>query len=406
MPVGLESGDRNFLIVSGASLAALTAATLVLAPPPAERPEGFTSSYSTATGGSNAAYLLLGDLGYSVERWSRSPAELPRDGSAVVVLADPVFPASSDERAALRQFAVAGGRLVVTGASGAALLGETGVKAGRDSPDWRRFPAESPSPITRGAPEIAMTTGVRWTDSAPDHLRLYGDSGGATVVSFPIGRGIIVWWADSGPLTNSGLTEASNLGLFLNSVGPQISPGRRQRTALESPAPVIRPTRVLWDEYFHGERLGFWSYLGKTPVPWLLVQLALVFAGIIFSYGRRSGPLRPPAQESRLSPLEFVETLGDLYQRKGAAAGALEIAYQRFRSQLARRLGASSGAQARELYRGARERLGWTVPGLWETLQACEQGVTDAHLSNARSLSLIQDLHDYSRRLGLSRGTL
>jgi hypothetical protein len=402
MPVGLESGDRKFLIVAAALLVALTVATMLLEPPPAERP-GFPSSYSTADEGSKAAYLLLGDLGYRVERWNQSPTELPAGGNTVVVLADPLLPSSSEERFALRQFVSAGGRLLVTGAAGASLLGESGVKEQNGVfATWRRFPAELPSPITRGAPEIAMKTGVRWTALHPDHLRLYGAADGALAVSFSLGRGIIVWWADSGPLTNAGLTEASNLRLFLNSVGPQPT---RVASQGASATPQFPPTRVLWDEYFHGERLGFWSYLGKTPVPWYLLQLALVFAGIVFTYGRRSGPLRPLTQESRLSPLEFVETLGDLYQRKGAAAGALEIAYQRFRGRLARRLGTPPTATSQELYRGARDRLGWTVPGLWETLQACDLGVSDARLSNAQSLHLIQDLHDYSRRLGLERAS-
>lgn len=387
MPVGLEASDRKFLIVSAALLVALTAATLALEPPPAEKHPGFASSYSTAAEGGKAAYLLLGQLGYQVERWNRSPTDLPSGENIVVVLADPLLPASSDERAALREFVSSGGRLLVTGVTGAALLGEPGVKApAGDSSAWGRFPAELPSPITRGAPEIAMKTGVRWATLRAGQLRLYGDNRGASAVSFSLGRGIIVWWAESGPLSNSGLTEASNLRLFLNSVGQQ-----------------PRSTRVLWDEYFHGERLGFGSYLGKTPVPWFLLQLSLVFAGIVFTYGRRSGPLRPLTRESRLSPLEFVETLGDLYHAKGAAAGALEIAYQRFRAGLARRVGAPPTARTEDLYRGVRERLGWTVPGLWETFQACERGVNDARLGNARSLHLIQELYDYSRRLGLEQ---
>jgi len=405
MPVGLESGDRKFLIVSAALLVALTGATLLLEPPPEERSAGFPSSYSTAAGGGKAAYLLLGDLGYHVERWNQSPTDLPAGGDAVLVLANPLLPASSEERLALRQFVSAGGRLLVTGALGASLLGESGVKPRQGLfSSWRRFSAEPPSPLTRGAPEIAMRTGVRWPTLRSDQLRLYGDADGASVVSMALGRGMIVWWADSGPLTNSGLTESSNLSLFLNSVGPQISPLAWQGTPPKTAAGRV-PTRVLWDEYFHGERVGLWSYLGRTPVPWFLLQLGLVFAGVIFSYGRRSGPLRPLVQESRLSPLEFVQTLGELYQRKGAAAGALEIAYQRFRDQLARRLGASPRAKPEELYRGARERLGWATPGLWETLQACELGVKDARLKNTRSLQLIQDLYDYGRRLGLEKGT-
>ena len=38
-----------------------------------------------------------------------------------------------------------------------------------------------------------------------------------------------------------------------------------------------------------------------------------------------------PAVASRLSPIEFVETVGDLYALKDAATAALETAVHRFR---------------------------------------------------------------------------
>ena len=113
--------------------------------------------------------------------------------------------------------------------------------------------------------------------------------------------------------------------------------------------------------------------------------------------------MRPLGKESRLSPLEFVETLGDLYQRKGGTSEALAVAYHRFRFMLLKRLGLPPAASAQDIQRGVRERLGWTTPGFSETLQRCELGVKDKSLSGARSLQLIQELHDYSRRFGLSR---
>lgn len=394
MPARLESGDRKFLMVSGALLIALTVAALVLEPPRAEPSKGFPSSYSSGADGSKAAYLLLGDLGYRVERWSRPPTELAAPTNTVLVLAEPVFPSSSDERFALRRFVSAGGRLLLTGPQAASLLGGVGPKTldGPFAPP-QTFTAEAPSPVTLGAPTVAMKTRVRWATQEPGQLRLYGDKDGATVVSIPLGRGLIIWWADPGPLTNSGLIQASNLRLFLNSVEPQPAAAG----SVSGPHAV----RVLWDEYFHGERLGLWSYLGKTPLPWFMLQLALVFLGIIVTFGRRSGPVRSLMPQSRLSPLEFVQALGGLYQRKGAAAGAVEIAYRRFQDQLSRRLGAPASASSEALYRGIHDRLGWTVPGLWETLQACERAVNDARLGNSRSLQLIQELYDHSHRLGL-----
>ncbi len=136
------------------------------------------------------------------------------------------------------------------------------------------------------------------------------------------------------------------------------------------------------------------------------MQLCGLLAAALLTFGRHSGPVRTLRQESRLSPLEFVETLGDLYQRKRAAAGALEIAYHRFRFLLLRRLGLPSTATLQEISRGVRERLGWTVPGFWETLQRCERGVKSQELTDAQSMQLIQELHDYSRRFGLAKSEI
>jgi len=385
MPAGLERGDRTFLIAAAVALAALTAAALVLEPGK-EPPERYPSSYTTGNAGAKAAYTLLETLGYRVERWNRPPGELPARGGVVLVLADPALAASAEERNALRTFVVRGGSVLATGAAGAELLNESGPAEVHASFDWQSLKAEAPSPLTLGAPEVSMQGAIRWAHPRPGVLRCYGDAEGAAVAELALGQGSIVWWADSSPLTNYGITRASNLALLLNSV-------RAPRGA--------QPTEVLWDEYFHGDRRGFWSYVGGTPAPWLLLQLGVVFAAVLLSSARRSGPVRALPRASRMSPLEFVETQGDLYRRKGAAGAALGVVYQRFRFLLARRLGLQPSAAAQDLFRSARERLGWRVPGLWETIRQCELASNDAALGDVRALHLIQELHDYTRRLGL-----
>jgi hypothetical protein len=407
MPLALEPSDRKFLLTSGAILVALTVVALLSGSPSGGEPAGSVSSYSAASDGSKAAYTLLEELGYRVERWSQPPTELPESGNVVLIMADPFVTASAEESSALVGFVRNGGRIVVTGLEGARILGENGPGEGiRRAFGWKRFPAEVPSPVCANAPGISMPGNNRWSKLRPDQLRCYGDGQGAAVVQTQLGNGEIIWWADSAPLTNYGLTQASNLTLFLNSVGP-VAPsrprGQQTGSPKESDRASLQRAHVLWDEYYHGDRAGLWSYLGRTPIPWFLMQLAVVFAATLFTYGRRAGPIRALRQESRLSPLEFVETLGDLYWRKGYSAGALEVAYQRFRSLVRRRLGLPSSASTEELYRGVRDQLGWTVPGFWQALQRCERGVRDSDLGDVQSLYLIQELYDYSRRLGLQR---
>lgn len=387
MRVPLEPGDRKLLIVSGTLFAVLTVAATVLSPPAETSSTGLPTSYSTASHGAKAAYLLLGEMGYRVERWAAPPQELPGQPQDVtLVLAGPVIPPSSEEQVGLRAFIYAGGRVLATGGFAAHLLPQSDAHAlKRLYPEPKPCPARLPGPLSRHAPVILMDGNTRWTPSRPHHLAYYGDEDGATVVHYRLGKGEVIWWADSLPLENNGLKQASNLNLFLNSFGP---PGS---------------SRVLWDEYYHGQRPGFWSYISRTPVPWSGLQFAALALALLLTFGRRHGPLRPARTTGiRLSPLEFVETVGELYGRKRAAAGALEIAYHRFRFLLLRRLGLPDTATPGEVGRGVRERLGWKTPGLEETLQKSEQAVKSRSLRETEALRLVQELHDYAGRLRLA----
>src|SRR5262249_9128229 len=141
------------------------------------------------------------------------------------------------------------------------------------------------------------------------------------VVTMSVGKGTVIWWAESFPMTNGGLRSADNATLFLNSVGAQ-----KEQT-------------IYWDEYFHGVQSSLWAYVGKTPVPWGIAQLGILFVAILLTHSRRNGPIRLPQGTSRLSPLEFVETLGDLYHEAHAGTAAVRIFSERLRFQLIRTLG-------------------------------------------------------------------
>jgi hypothetical protein len=388
----IEPGDRKFLIAAGALFLGVTLAA-ALAPPEEKGPQ-LASSYSPASRGAKAAYTLLAELGYPIERWSRPPADLPaRPAGVVLVLADSLLPPSAEDRVDLVNFVRRGGRVLVTGAEGAAIFGEQHLLPRlKTVGEWQRFKAELPAPVTAGAPEIAMASSVRWPPTLAKQQGYFGDRDGETVIGYALGPGEVIWWASASPLTNYGLSQASNLPLLFNSLGVSGAPVGRHG---------VRPARILWDEYFHGDRLSLSSYLGRTPVPWALLQGALVLAAALATFGRRYGPLRPMQVKSRLSPLEFVEALGDLYQRQGAASGALETAYRRFRIRFTQRLGMPASASAAALFKASRGRLGWTVPGFWETLQRCERGVRNADLSDSEALHLVRELHDYARRLKL-----
>jgi len=99
-----------------------------------------------------------------------------------------------------------------------------------------------------------------------------------------------------------------------------------------------------------------------------LAQVAILGLIVFFTFGRRSGPVMLPPVVSRLSPLEFVDTLGGLYERAGAEPAVVGFVYQRFRATLSRQLRLSSSASDAELADAVQGRLGWKESGLKSTM--------------------------------------
>ena len=384
MPDRLTRGDRKLLLAAGAASLVLVVLTVVLGPRDAVE---VPTTYSAASSGAKAAFLLLRASGYSVMRWERSLRDLPDDPNATLILAEPQAMPTSDERAALEAFVERGGRAIVTGLAGAYFLRQHPI-----SPDpiagltWKRIASRSPSAITRAAPEITLAPQAYWDVEAAG-LPLYGDDLDAEkvrVVKYGAGRGEALWWASATPLTNAGLSEPGNLEFFLACVGTS-------------------SRAVLWDEYFHGHREAAPASSADLPFTWLGVQLALAVIAVLLTYSRRSGPIVTPAPENRLSPLEFVRTLGSLYQRARAASVAVDIAYQRFRYRLARRLGLASTAPADDLQRAVQDRWNLDDPAFGDLLRACESARDDPRLTPADALKLTRSLGGYAVKLDLFR---
>jgi hypothetical protein len=388
MPQRLDNADRKLLIGAGVLLVGLIVVSGALAPSRNGGGTSFPSSYSNSWGGAKAAFLLLQESGYKVQRWELSPTELDEDSAhEVLVFADPLMPPTSEEKSRILGFLQNGGRVVATGFGAASLLPEAESFAPADElEDKVKFPALLPSPLIADAPEITMAPPKDWKPARVSHLVVYGNKDTAAVITYHIGKGQVIWWGSETPLTNRGIREPGNLALFLNSAAP--SPGKR----------------ILWDEYFHGARGSLWSYFVKTPLPWGLVQVGLVFVAVLATHSRRNGPIRMPAKPSRLSPLEFVETLGDLYSSAHAGSAAVQILYQRLCFLLTRQLGLPANATTAELARSASQALAWPEAGIRETLQQAERTATSGQqLNDEEALPLVQELFDYTARLEMKR---
>jgi hypothetical protein len=395
MPSTLDPGDRNLLLIAGGILLILIAVTVLLAPPPEEAEgTGSATTYSTGKNGAQAAYLLLKELGYRSERWEKSPLELPSDASGnILVFARPTDFPDKKERAALLDFVRAGGWIIYAGEVPYLFL-EAGAVT---PPSFARLPttageqysAASPSPLTAASPKITINAGERWVSSAGTQVPLYGDVEEPVVVTWRLGRGRILWWAAPTPVTNAGIAQEGNLSFFLGCV-QAVRPGA-------NPAEIT----VLWDEYFHGYRGSLWDYFAGTPVPWAAVQLTLLVVLALVAFARRNGPLFSTPADSRLSPLEFVDTLSDLYHRANAGSAAAGVAYHRFRAQLVRHLAVSPSISNLQLDAAVRERLGWKQPGLMDTLQRAEKVAVSRDVSNSDALKIVQALEHYEVLFGL-----
>jgi hypothetical protein len=205
------------------------------------------------------------------------------------------------------------------------------------------------------------------------------------VVEFDWGKGHAVWWANSTPLENGSLARAHDLDLLLNSLGPR--EGRR----------------FYWDESLHGEVRSNWSFAAGpalTMLRWGLPALGLL---VIFSFSRRSGPVRDLPQPARATPIEFIEALGSLYRKAGAASTAVGIAWERFRRHSLRFAGANGpgGSQmgAAELAAAIRRRFPRAGDSLETDLAACEDAAWGETVDPRQALKLVQALHERQEEL-------
>jgi len=384
MPLPLAPSDRKILLIA-ASVFALMIGTALFLSRGASSDEDVPSTYSAASGGCKAAFLLLRESGYQVQTWEQPFRDLTDgEGKTLILIQPATFPAQ-EEKQKLELFLKSGGKLIAAGQfvgfylplDEAAFdpLGERTLKA---------MPALALSPITRAAPEITMAPRDYWRPSS-GAVGLYGEAAKPVVVEYKFGEGKVLWLADATPLTNAGLKEPGNLEFLLAAAG---NPKQNQ---------------VLWDEYIHGYERATAARAGNRIVGWISLQLVVFAAAILLTYSRRSGPLWIPEGEVRLSPLEFVRTLGLLYEHAKAGTVAVDISYQRFRYLLTRRLGLSVNTSVDDLDRAVREPGALREDNFANTLRECESCRYDSRVPPSTTLRLVQALFDYAQRLKLTR---
>ena len=382
-PSSLDRKDRRLLLWFLLVAVVLAAVTGFLLPNDNQDDNRLPSSYLTGRHGALAAYETLLRSGYPVERWERPLGELAAIAGpeTVVVFAEP-FTRETDNIKAVREIVERGGRVVATGFWGGYILpGESS-----DTPKEFSFSACRLEPegqdLLASSGEVWMVPAATWQVGHPSDRVQYSCAGQPAVVEYDWGKGHVVWWASSTPLENGSLARAQNLEFFLNSLGPQ------------------QGHRFYWDESLHGEIRSNWSFVSGPALTLLRIGLLVLAALILFSFSRRSGPVRELPEPVRASPMEFIEALGALYRNAGAASTAVSVAWERFRRH-ALGLCGLRGRQmtAAEMAGALRRRFPAADRALEVDLAACEEAAGNEGTSPREALRLVQLLERHRAQL-------
>jgi hypothetical protein len=379
----LDVRDRRLLLWSTGMALALAALIGFLLPGSNSNDNPLPSTYLAGQHGARAAYETLLAANYPIERWERPLSDLAAIAGpeTVVIFAEP-FSRESEDIKAVRQIVEKGGRVLATGYWGGSILpggmpntsGAFNFSACHLEPEGLDGLADSG--------EVWMVPQASWKVGNPSHRIQFGCAGQPAVVEYEYGKGHVVWWASSTPLENGFLSRGNDLDLLLNSIGPR--EGRH----------------FYWDESLHGDVRSTWSYASGPARNLLLIGLPLLGLLIVFSFSRRSGPMRELPQTARAAPIEFLEALGSLYRNAGASSTAVAVALERFRRQALRLCGLRPGPMgAVELASAIRRRFPNTDPNLDADLAASEDAAWSESIEPRQALKLIQALHMHQAKL-------
>ena len=373
MPASWRTSDLTVLAVAAAGTVLLTTASFVVAPPDA-LPRNDGSSYAPHQAGARAAYLLLQQLGYSVDRSFEPLASLQRNPeTTTLVIAQPSARPSDQDARALRSFLNRGGRLLIAGAETTWFLPELPKRIGARALHPRKQHAALPGVWTAGVPEVELpSAGAKLPLESP-FIPVYGTYDDPAVLTGRFDNGHVMWWAGAGPLMNGGIADPGHVELLINSIGPA-----RGRT-------------VVWDEFYHGHTRSLWSYLASTPIPFALLQMAGIAGLALFTFTRRSKPVRALVTEPRTSPLEFIDTMGGLYERARAANAAVATVRNRVRRQLLDAAGLPSSTPDDQLARVAAERLS-LGPDASTVMKRAHDASIDPAVTTSEALAVVADL--------------
>jgi Domain of unknown function (DUF4350) len=379
----LDAKDRRLLVWSIAIAIGVAVIIGFAMPNENNNDNPMPSTYLSGQHGARAAYESLLRAGYNIERWERPLRELaPTAGPTTVVIFARPFTRETEDFQAVQQIVERGGRVLATGFWGGYLIpdGDAGTPKEFSFAACQLEPEGLDALANSG--EVWMVPEATWQVGNPAQRIQYSCGGQPAVVEYDYAKGHVVWWASSTPLENGSLARAANFDLLLNSLGPRDG------------------HHFYWDESLHGDVRSEWSYISGPTVTLLWVGLILLSVLILFSFSRRSGPVRELSPPVRATPIEFLEALGSLYRSAGASTTAITIAWERFRRYALRLCGLRQAAvSAEELAAAIRRRFPNADRSLEADLAACENARLNEKIDPRAALKMIQLLHHHRQVL-------
>jgi hypothetical protein len=350
-------GRRDtWLVVLLLAVIVLLAALAGTTADPDDREDPRASTWVRSSDGAAALYWTLQELRVPVRR--RTGAFLDADSlRGVVAVLAPTEAPSAEEMSALAEHVRGGGTLVYV--PGPYEVRGPAMDTLGLSPRWLQgaSPWGAGGRPARPARPHAWTAGV---DSVRGFQRVFHDTsaalrapgaetllavdGSPAVLTWRMGEGRVIAFADGQPLRNGQLRESGAAVVFARAA-----------------ADAAQGDTVWFDEYHHGfgTSAGFLSGMlrhARRVLPTgLWVQLLAALGLLLWGAGRRFGaPLLPPPLRRR-SPLEHVEALAGAYRQAGARRTARRLVVAGLARRLGRRAPADEAAQAEMLGRMARQ---------------------------------------------------
>jgi hypothetical protein len=290
------------------ALALLAIGAALIAPSPEQR-EPPLSSLSYQTDGAKGLKLWLQSLGFEVREELLEQFDVAWDIDLMLLL-QPTYSFTAEEKYEIYRWVLAGGHLVVVGDSMPAgdILAVFNCRLIRlDAPaEWSTLQSPLLQNPPVGSPVHANARfGIR-EDGDPVQVHL-AEAATPIALTLPMGSGDVTAVSAAYPFSNAGILDTGNAAFVYNL--------------------IVRAggVRTVWfDEWHHGQRPQIADRLG--PMYWLfdapagrgvLFALVVIWLGLLLAGRKFGAPVRIPSGMDPRMPVEYAGAIARLHRRAG-----------------------------------------------------------------------------------------